>query len=106
MLNKKYCIVNEGCNAFTGSFRKVMYYDNLLEAWNEYKRCKKYEFNYAGNDYGKYSKPRVIWVYRNQRTDGSHKQFLTRVEFEAHKKPLVETLEEEFPTIFSEEIII
>jgi hypothetical protein len=47
----KFIVIIKKCNVFSGSNTEREVFNNLQEGWKHYKKTKKFDFEYAGNDY-------------------------------------------------------
>lgn len=62
-IQKKYFIVVEGCSSWTGSYTNHYQVSTIREAMAVYRRERKIDFHYAGNDWRKTEMPRSYWTW-------------------------------------------
>lgn len=78
-IQKKYLIIVEGCNAWEGSYTDYYKVFTVQEAIDIYRREKKFDFHYAGNDWRKTKLPCAYWTWTKP-SHQSHGQRWTRNE--------------------------
>ena len=72
MLNKIYYILVERYDYFGGHKHDLKKFDNLLDAWNEYKRLKKFDYSYDDGSFSSTKLPYNRFVYEREYNNRFH----------------------------------
>lgn len=87
-IQKRYFITIEGCNSWTGSYTDHYQVYTAQEAAAVYRREKKLDFHYAGNDWRETKLPRAYWTWTKPSHQSHGQRWMKNESLEAYLERL------------------